>query len=301
MIKISKDTKSDNTNTNKFLNKVTDDNKDIYVALAVTIYLVVKTMINGDFKGLVIEQDFFNYMKILGDILNDLILAYIPIGVFTLTTKGKKLQGGRYKERMITGLISLVVGVFSTYIMSYIVRLLENHIDYKHTLSWDHPFYSLGTIAESGILIFFQFAFLSIAVNNIIIFILRFLTKKSEKETKINITNDMFLEQKGINIHNYWYELLYIKVYIISKNDVNAKVNVYNEMDDLKLANYNTKIKVKDDTKIIELEQEINDVVKKIIEQIEHKGLRFFYIWRVYLCQIIIENLLKMRKTKLEI
>lgn len=272
MIKISKDTKSDNTNTNKFLNKVTDDNKDIYVALAVTIYLVVKTMINGDFKGLVIEQDFFNYMKILGDILNDLILAYIPIGVFTLTTKGKKLQGGRYKERMITGLISLVVGVFSTYIMSYIVRLLENHIDYKHTLSWDHPFYSLGTIAESGILIFFQFAFLSIAVNNIIIFILRFLTKKSEKETKINITNDMFLEQKGINIHNYWYELLYIKVYIISKNDVNAKVNVYNEMDDLKLANYNTKIKVKDDTKIIELEQEINDVVKKIIEQNEKRN-----------------------------
>lgn len=274
MIKISKDTKSDNTNTNKFLNKVTDDNKDIYVALAVTIYLVVKTMINGDFKGLVIEQDFFNYMKILGDILNDLILAYIPIGVFTLTTKGKKLQGGRYKERMITGLISLVIGVFSTYIMSYIVRLLENHIDYKHTLSWDHPFYSLGTIAESGILIFFQFAFLSIAVNNIIIFILRFLTKKSEKETKINITNDMFLEQKGINIHNYWYELLYIKVYIISKNDVNAKVNVYNEMDDLKLANYNTRIKVKDDTKIIELEQEINDVVKKIIEQIEQNEKR---------------------------
>lgn len=274
MIKISKDTKSDNTNTNKFLNKVTDDNKDIYVALAVTIYLVVKTMINGDFKGLVIEQDFFNYMKILGDILNDLILAYIPIGVFTLTTKGKKLQGGRYKERMITGLISLVIGVFSTYIMSYIGRLLENHIDYKHTLSWDHPFYSLGTIAESGILIFFQFAFLSIAVNNIIIFILRFLTKKSEKETKINITNDMFLEQKGINIHNYWYELLYIKVYIISENDVNAKVNVYNEMDDLKLANYNTKIKVKDDTKIIELEQEINDVVKKKIEQIEQNEKR---------------------------
>lgn len=274
MIKISKDTKSDNTNTNKFLNKVTDDNKDIYVALAVTIYLVVKTMINGDFKGLVIEQDFFNYMKILGDILNDLILAYIPIGVFTLTTKGKKLQGGRYKERMITGLISLVIGVFSTYIMSYIVRLLENHIDYKHTLSWDHPFYSLGTIAESGILIFFQFAFLSIAVNNIIIFILRFLTKKSEKETKINITNDMFLEQKGINIHNYWYELLYIKVYIISENDVNAKVNVYNEMDDLKLANYNTKIKVKDDTKIIELEQEINDVVKKKIKQIEQNEKR---------------------------
>lgn len=274
MIKISKDTKSDNTNTNKFLNKVTDDNKDIYVALAVTIYLVVKTMINGDFKGLVIEQDFFNYMKILGDILNDLILAYIPIGVFTLTTKGKKLQGGRYKERMITGLISLVIGVFSTYIMSYIVRFLENHIDYKHTLSWDHPFYSLGTIAESGILIFFQFAFLSIAVNNIIIFILRFLTKKSEKETKINITNDMFLEQKGINIHNYWYELLYIKVYIISENDVNAKVNVYNEMDDLKLANYNTKIKVKDDTKIIELEQEINDVVKKKIEQIEQNEKR---------------------------
>ena len=274
MIKISKDTKSDNTNTNKFLNKVTDDNKDIYVALAVTIYLVVKTMINGDFKGLVIEQDFFNYMKILGDILNDLILAYIPIGVFTLTTKGKKIQGGRYKERMITGLISLVAGVFFTYIMSYIVRLLENHIDYKHTLSWDHPFYSLGTIAESGILIFFQFAFLSIAVNNIIIFILRFLTKKSEKETKINITNDMFLEQKGINIHNYWYELLYIKVYIISKNDVNAKVNVYNEMDDLKLANYNTKIKVKDDTKIIELEQEINDVVKKKIEQIEQNEKR---------------------------
>jgi len=274
VIKISKDTKSDNTNTNKFLNKVTDDNKDIYVALAVTIYLVVKTMINGDFKGLVIEQDFFNYMKILGDILNDLILAYIPIGVFTLTTKGKKLQGGRYKERMITGLISLVIGVFSTYIMSYIVRLLENHIDYKHTLSWDHPFYSLGTIAESGILIFFQFAFLSIAVNNIIIFILRFLTKKSEKETKINITNDMFLEQKGINIHNYWYELLYIKVYIISENDVNAKVNVYNEMDDLKLANYNTKIKVKDDTKIIELEQEINDVVKKKIEQIEQNEKR---------------------------
>lgn len=274
MIKISKDTKSDNTNTNKFLNKVTDDNKDIYVALAVTIYLVVKTMINGDFKGLVIEQDFFNYMKILGDILNDLILAYIPIGVFTLTTKGKKLQGGRYKERMITGLISLVIGVFFTYIMSYIVRLLENHIDYKHTLSWDHPFYSLGTIAESGILIFFQFAFLSIAVNNIIIFILRFLTKKSEKETKINITNDMFLEQKGINIHNYWYELLYIKVYIISENDVNAKVNVYNEMDDLKLANYNTKIKVKNDTKIIELEQEINDVVKKKIEQIEQNEKR---------------------------
>lgn len=52
-------------------------------------------------------------------------------------------------------------------------------------------------------------------------------------------------------------------MYIISENDVNAKVNVYNEMDDLKLANYNTKIKVKDDTKIIELEQEINDVVKK--------------------------------------
>lgn len=272
MIKISKDTKPDNTNTNKILNKVTDDNKDIYVALAITMYLVVKTMVNGNFKGLVIEQDFFNYMKIVGDILNDLILAYIPIGVFTLTTKGKKLQGARYKERMFTGLISLVAGVFFTYIMSYIVRLLENHIDYKHIFSWDHPFYSFCTIAESCILIFFQFAFLSIAVNNIIIFILRFLTKKSEKETKINITNDMFLEQKAINIHNYWYEYMYIKVYITSKNDVNAKINIYDEMDELLLANYNTEIEIKDNMKIIKLEHEINNILKNIIEQYEKRN-----------------------------
>lgn len=269
---MSKDAKTDNTNENKLLNKVTDDNKDIFVALAITAYLVIKTMSNGNFKGLVIEQDFINYMKILGGILNDLILAYIPIGVFTLTTKGKKLQGARYKERMITGLISLVVGLFSTYIMSYIFRPLMNFFNLKHILSWDHLFYSFCTIAESFLLIFFQIAFLSIAVNNIIIFTLRFLTEKYKKETRINITSDMFLEKKGINIHNYWYELLYIKVYITSENDVNAKINIYDEMDELLLANYNTEIEIRDNMKIIKLEHKINDILKNIIEQYEKRN-----------------------------
>lgn len=272
MIKISKDTKTDTTDENKLLNKVTDDNKDIFVALAITIYLVVKTMVNGNFKGLVIDLDFFNYMKILGDILNDLILAYIPIGVFTLTTKGKRLQGARNKERMITGLISLAVGLFSTYIWAYIVRLLENVINLKLMLSSDDIFNSFFTLVFSVILIFSQVILLSMALNNIIIFILRFLTEKSEKETMINITNDMFLEQKGINIHNYWYEYMYIKVYITSKNDVNAKINIYDEMDELLLANYNTEIEIKDNTKIIELEHEINDILKNIIEQYEKRN-----------------------------
>lgn len=258
MIKISKDTTSDNTNENKLLKKVTDDNKDIYIAFAITIYLVVKTMINGNFKGLVIEKDLFNYMKILGDILNDLILAYIPIGVFTLTTNGKKLQGGRNLERLFTGLSSLVLGIFSTYIGAYISRFFGGL-----PLSLNHIFNSFFTIILSCMLIFIQFMLLSIAVNNIIIFILRFLTEKSEKETKINITNDKFLDQKGINIHNYWYELMYIKVYITSKNDVNARINIYDEMDALIVANYNTKIKVNDGMKIIELEQEINDLFKR--------------------------------------
>ncbi len=272
MIKISKDTKSDNTDKNNFLNKVTDDNKDIYVALAITIYLVVKTMFNGDYKGLVIEQDFFNYIKILGDILNDLILAYIPIGVFTLTTKGKKLQGGRYLERLITGLLSLITGLFLTYIGADISRFFGKFLNLELTSSFNDICSFLFTIIDSCIFIFFQFFLLSIAVNNIIIFILRFLTEKSEKETKINITNDMFLEQKGINIHNYWYELMYIKVYIISKNDMNAKINVYNEMDDLISANHNAKIKVEENMKIIELEQKINVEVKKIKEQYEKRN-----------------------------
>lgn len=82
----------------------------------------------------------------------------------------------------------------------------------------------------------------------------------------------MFLEQKGINIHNYWYELMYIKVYIISKNDMNAKINVYNEMDDLISANHNAKIKVEENMKIIELEQKINVEVKKIKEQYEKRN-----------------------------
>lgn len=262
MFKISKDTKSDTTDKYELLNKVKDDNKDIYVAFAITIYLVVKTMINGNFKGLVIEQDFFNYMKVLGDILNDLILAYIPIGVFTLTTKGKRLQGGRNLQRLLTGFLSLITGLFSTYIGAYISRLFGDL-----TLSLNNIFNSFFTIILSCMLIFFQFMFLSIAVNNIIIFILRFLTEKSEKETKINITNDKFLEQKGINIHNYWYELMYIKVYITSKNDVNARINIYDEIGELIVANYNTKIKVNDGMKIIELEQEINDILKKYTEQ----------------------------------
>lgn len=275
MIKISKDTKSDNTIKNELLNllnKVTDDNKDIYVALAITIYLAVKTMINGDFKGLVIEQDFFNYIKILGDILNDLILAYIPIGIFTLTTKGKKLQGGRKRERLFTGLLGLIIGLFSTYIGACISRVFEKFINLKLTLSWNDIWSSLFTITESWILISGQVMFLSIAVNNIIIFILRLLTEKSEKETKINITNDMFLEQKGINIHNYWYELMYIKVYITSKNDLNAKINIYDERDELLLANYNTKIEVEENMKIIELEQKINDILKNIIEEYEKRN-----------------------------
>lgn len=272
MIKISKDTKSDNTNKNDLLNKVTDDNKDIYVALAITIYLAVKTMINGDFKGLVIEQDFLNYIKILGDILNDLILAYIPIGVFTLTTKGKKLQGGRNLERLITGLLSLIAGLFLTYIGAYISRLFGKLLNLELTLSFNDICSSLFTIIDSCIFIFFQFMLLSIAVNNIIIFILRFLTEKSKKETKINITSDMFLEQKGINIHNYWYELLYIKVYITSKNDLNAKINIYDETEELLLANYNTEIEVEDDTKIIKLEHEINDILKNIFEKHEKRN-----------------------------
>lgn len=272
MIKISKDTKSDNTDGNKLLNKVTDDNKDIYVALAISIYLVIKTMINGNFKDLVIEKDFFNYMKVLGDILNDLILAYIPIGIFTLTTKGKKLQGGRNRERLLTGLLGLIIGLFSTYIVACISRVFGKLINLKLTLSWNDICSSLFTITESCILIFGQVMFLSVAVNNIIIFILRLLTEKSEKETKINITNDMFLEQKGINIHNYWYELMYIKVYITSKNDLNAKINIYDEMEELLLANYNTKIEVEENMKIIELEQKINDILKNIIEEYEKRN-----------------------------
>lgn len=250
-----------------FFSKITEDNKDIFIAIAITIYIGVKNLINGDFINIVINYEFYDYLKVVGNMLNDLIVAYLPIGIITLTTKGKKLQGGRKKERLVTGFVAIAAGGTITYFLTFIDSILNKVTGYNFILSWDHIVISIITIFFSFIFVMFLVTLLSVGVNNIMIFFLRYISEKYEKQTKITLTSDFFLENNGINIHNYWFELKYVKIFITSKTDTFARINVYNEKDELIESNRNTKIKVENNMKKIELEKEINNylIEKEII------------------------------------
>lgn len=63
--------KLDENSKNKTTLKIGEDRKDLYVALALTMYVIIKTYITGDYKYIISPTNLKKASASIGNILND--------------------------------------------------------------------------------------------------------------------------------------------------------------------------------------------------------------------------------------
>lgn len=261
-----------------------DQKKEHIIVAFITIYIGIRSLINQDFIYLLTFFDLKHTINTVGNILNDLIMAYIPIGVLILTTQGAKYKASKIGERIKISILSFLVPIVLL-IIFYVSILLDNHTNESTNILVLLTDIILVPIKLFTIVtIVFGIIFsLSLLVNNIIMIIFQLLENHKKELKTIDIGEDIFIENNNINVYNYWYyykynpsifpkkyirNIYYVKVYIKSKHQNKAIINVYFEDDTLLISNKKTEIIVKDGMKETELEQQINVVVKSEIENI---------------------------------
>ncbi|MCH4459094.1 hypothetical protein MKR37_01455 [Staphylococcus haemolyticus] len=120
--------KLDENSKSKTTLKIGEDRKDLYVALALTMYVIIKTYITGDYKYIISPINLKKASASIGNILNDLIIAYIPLSVLTLTLKGKNYRGREWKERLLAGSVTTI-----TFVTIFAITYFANiHFAKKH-------------------------------------------------------------------------------------------------------------------------------------------------------------------------
>ncbi|MEG9443873.1 MAG: hypothetical protein MIJ74_03515, partial [Staphylococcus saprophyticus] len=92
----------------KFIGNASDVNINVLIAIVITIYLIIRSMVTQDYVYLLNYSDINKTLSVLGNNLNDMILAYIPIGAFLFTLDGSRLESGSIKERLYVAIGSLV-------------------------------------------------------------------------------------------------------------------------------------------------------------------------------------------------
>ncbi|MCH4459095.1 hypothetical protein MKR28_01460 [Staphylococcus haemolyticus] len=104
---------------------------------------------------------------------------------------------------------------------------------------------------------------LSISINNLMIGGISLLLEKNKANSLIELTEDLYLENNFINVHNFWYGLYYVKVYVQSPNNNKAKLNIYNENGKLEKGNFDTETLVENGMRVVNLEKEIISKIKE--------------------------------------
>lgn len=268
-----------------------DQKKEYIIVTFITIYIAIRTFINQEFIYLLTFFDLKQTIATLGNIFNDLIMAYIPIGVLILTTQGAQFRGSKVGERIRLSLLSFVAPVIflSIFYASMIIDNLINKPTNPLTLFFSQLIDILFIPIKMFVLIMIVFSiifFLSLLVNNIIMIIFLLLENHKKELKTLDISEDVFFENKYINIYNYWYyheykpslrlknnkrDIYFVKVFIKNKKENEAILNIYLEDDTLIVLNKSTNIKVSDSMKIVDLEEKSNLIVKNEVEILKKK------------------------------
>ncbi|MEB7040101.1 hypothetical protein [Staphylococcus gallinarum] len=261
-----------------------DQNKEHIIVVFITLYIGIRSLINQDFIYLLTFFDLKHTINTVGNILNDLIMAYIPIGVLILTTQGAKYKASKIGERIKISIASFLAPIILLMIF-YVTILLDNYSNQSTNIATqfiDIILVPLKLLTIFGLVFGIIFS-LSLLVNNIIMIIFQLLENHKKELKTIDIGEDIFIENNYTNAYNYWYyyeykpsiipkkyirDIFFVKVYIKSKQQNKAIINVYFEDDTLIISNKKTEIIVKDGMKATELEEQINVVVKSEIENI---------------------------------
>lgn len=267
----------------KFIGNASDANINILTAIVITIYLIIRSMFTQDYVYLLNYSDIHKTLSVLGNNFNDMILAYIPIGVFIFTLDGSRLESGSIKERLkvaVASLFAIPIYIFIVYIGLWVVSLIYKDSDSLAALMQT----LLGTPIRFLLLILvvsFIYIFLSMAVGNIMISLFIFLKNINKDRNTLSIEEDIYIDNNYTNIYNFWYrynynptlnirkyvrDIYFVKVYIKSHKENKAILNIYNADEKLIKAKKVTQIKVSNNMKEVELENKLIPTIKNIVE-----------------------------------
>ncbi|OIJ29100.1 hypothetical protein BK821_12230 [Staphylococcus sp. LCT-H4] len=267
----------------KFIGNSSESKKEILVGIAVTFYLVIKSFVTQEYIYILTYFDLAKSLQAIGGVLNDLILAYIPIGVLALTFEGTKFEGTSIGERLRTVIFSiLAIPIFI--LMLYFFIWLDTVIP-RHYTVLTAILNFIYTTPLKLLLLFIVVStfitFMSMMVSNIIISIFIYLKNINRSENTISIEEDIYIDNNYINIYNFWYrynynpslnlkkyvrDVYFIKVYIKSHKENKAIINIYDAEEKLIKSKKETQVKLTNHIKEIELEAKIKPIVKNVVE-----------------------------------
>ncbi|WP_407810364.1 hypothetical protein [Staphylococcus aureus] len=267
----------------KFIGNASDVNINVLIAIVITIYLIIRSMVTQDYVYLLNYSDINKTLSVLGNNLNDMILAYIPIGAFLFTLDGSRLESGSIKERLyvaIGSLVAIPIYIGIVYIGLWFIDLL-----YKDSGSLTALMQSLLDTPIRFLLLIlvvsFIYIFMSMAVGNIMISLFIFLKNINKNRNTISIEEDIYVDNNYTNIYNFWYrynynptlnirkyvrDIYFVKVYIKSHKENKVILNIYNAEEKLVKAKKETQIKVTNNMREVELENKLKPTVKNVVE-----------------------------------
>lgn len=267
----------------KFIGNASEVNINVLIAIVITIYLMIRSMVTQDYVYLLNYSDINKTLSVLGNNLNDMILAYIPIGAFLFTLDGSRLESGSIKERLnvaIGSLVAIPIYIGIVYIGLWFIDLMYKDSDSLTALMQsllDTPIRFLLLI----LVVSFIYIFLSMAVGNIMISLFIFLKNINKNRNTISIEEDIYVDNNYTNIYNFWYrynynptlnirkyvrDIYFVKVYIKSHKENKAILNIYNAEEKLVKAKKVTQIKVTNNMREVELENKLKPTVKNVVE-----------------------------------
>lgn len=267
----------------KFIGNASDVNINVLIAIVITIYLIIRSMVTQDYVYLLNYSDINKTLSVLGNNLNDMILAYIPIGAFLFTLDGSRLESGSIKERLnvaIGSLVAIPIYIGIVYIGLWFIDLIYKDSDSLTALMQsllDTPIRFLLLI----LVVSFIYIFLSMAVGNIMISLFIFLKNINKNRNTISIEEDIYVDNNYTNIYNFWYrynynptlnirkyvrDIYFVKVYIKSHKENKVILNIYNAEEKLVKAKKETQIKVTNNMREVELENKLKPTVKNVVE-----------------------------------
>ncbi|MDW4543334.1 hypothetical protein QI187_11145 [Staphylococcus saprophyticus] len=268
----------------KFIGNASEVNINVLIAIVITIYLIIRSVITQDYVHLLNYSDINKTFSVLGNNVNDMILAYIPIGAFIFTLDGSRLESGSIKERLnvAIGLLAAIpIYIGLVYIGLWVIDLIYQDSDSSLTAIMQSLLETPIRFLLLILVVSFIYIFLSMAVGNIVISLFIFLKNINKNRNTISIEEDIYVDNNYTNIYNFWYrynynptlnikkyvrDIYFVKVYIKSHKENKAILNIYNAEERLIKAKKVTQIKITNNMREVELENKLKPKVKNVVE-----------------------------------
>lgn len=265
----------------RLVGKLFKNEKDAIAMILVTLYIGLKIFIQNNYTYLLNFDHLDKTLLILANILNEMILAFIPFGVIILTFDGAKYKASLPKERLIVCFMALIF--IPLFIVIYqIILWFENIFYYNNSLPIVKQLIFLLTQFTHWLIIvitiFTIVMFLSILVNNFIMFVLLLVDNKLKSRDTVEVTKNMELENTFINIHNYWYrykysivwnpykserEIYFVKTFVKSQKNSEILITIYSENGELIIPKQYTNIYLVSKIKVAELEKKVDTFIEE--------------------------------------